>query len=326
MISNKPRTIRVAAIQMESQNGPIEANLAHATSLVNHAAEKGAKLILLPEFMPTGYIFSKIIWDNGEPKEGSTVKWLRENSKKLGVWLGCSYLEAEGDDFFNTFVLTNPDGTEAGRVRKQTPALMEAYFCKGAIGPHSIDTQLGKVGVGICYENQLSFLPQLMQKQSVDIILMPHSSPTPSQSRLYSSKAIERYNNQVREVARRNSRLVGVPVVMADKCGTWESPVPFPWSILAGKQKSSFPGLSAIVDSDGTVKAQLGREEAVIIEDVTLDPSRKVHEPPKCYGRWAFEGPRARNLFLVEEAVGRLSYSLSSARKKKARQISSSKA
>jgi len=325
MISNKARTIRVAAIQMQSNNGPIAPNLEHATPLVNHAAQKGAKLILLPEFMPTGYIFSKAIWANGEPKEGLTVKWLRENSKRLGVWLGTSFLEAEGEDFFNTFVLTNPDGNEAGRVRKQTPAALEAYFFKGGIGPHSIETELGKVGVGICYENQLSYIPQMMQKQSVDMILMPHSAPTPMQRFPFGQKQIEYYNNQLKELSHRYARLVGVPVVMVNKCGTWQSPVPLPWALLGGKQKSNFPGLSAIVDSDGTVKAQLGREEAVIVEDVTLDPSRKTHELPKCNGRWAFEGPSLMNLFPVLEASGRLSYSLSSERKKKARQISSSK-
>jgi N-carbamoylputrescine amidase len=141
----------------------------------------------------------------------------------------------------------------------------------------------------------------------------------------FGRKQIEYYNNQLKELSHRYARLVGVPVVMVNKCGTWQSPVPLPWALLGGKQKSNFPGLSAIVDSDGTVKAQLGREEAVIVEDVTLDPSRKTHELPKCNGRWAFEGPSLMNLFPVLEASGRLSYSLSSERKKKARQISSSK-
>lgn len=325
MISNKPRTIRVAAIQVESKNGPIEANLEHAISLVNRAVEKGAKLILLPELMPTGYIFSRAIWENGEPKEGPTVKWLRDYSKTLGVWLGTSFLEADGEDFFNTFVLTNPNGNEAGRVRKQTPALTEAYFFKGDIGPHSIETDLGKVGVGICYENQLSYVPQMMQKQSVDMILMPHSWPTPPQSLIFGRKQMELYNNYLKEVAYRYARLLGVPVVMVNKCGTFQSPLPFPWSLLRAKPTWSFPGLSAIVDSDGTIKTQLGREEAVIVEDVKLDPSHKIHERPKCYGRWTFEGPWTRNLSLVMEATGRLSYSLSSERKKKARQISSSR-
>ena len=123
MVEQEIRTLRVAAVQMESQNGRVEANLERATRFVDQAAEQGGKLIILPEFMPTGYVYTKDIWEGAETKEGPTVGWLRENAKRLGVWLGTSFLEAEGEDFFNTFVLMKPDGQEAGRVRKQTSAL-----------------------------------------------------------------------------------------------------------------------------------------------------------------------------------------------------------
>lgn len=321
MLREKERTLRVAAVQMESKNGLIEENLEHATPLVHQAAQEGAKLILLPEFMPTGYILTKAIWDGAEPKEGPTVKWLRENSKRLGVWLGTSFLEADGEDFFNTFVLATPDGEEAGRVRKQPPANFEAFFCRGGTGPHVMDTELGKIGVGICYENQLAYLLQIMFEQSVDLLLMPHSAPTPTQSFFFRRKLVEYFKNEmVGQVARRTALQLGVPVVMVNKCGRWQSPLP---GTPFFRQDPRFPGLSNIVDSDGTVKAQLGDEEAVIVEDVTLDPSRRTHEPPKCYGRWAREGPWLRNNMQLIESFGRLWYSLSSERKKKARKISS---
>ena len=147
-MGEKAKTVRVAAVQMESKNGLIEANLEHATRFVDKAAQKGAKLIILPEFMPTGYIFTTAIWDAAETKEGPTVSWLKESSKKLGVSLGTSFLEAEGEDFFNTFVMTTPNGEEAGRVRKQTPAFAEAYFTKGDAGSHVINTELGKIRSG----------------------------------------------------------------------------------------------------------------------------------------------------------------------------------
>lgn len=68
----------------------------------------------------------------------------------------------------------------AGSVRKQTPAAAEAYFFRGEKGSHIIETELGTIGVGICYENQLAFTPGLMCGQSVDIMLMPHSAPAPT--------------------------------------------------------------------------------------------------------------------------------------------------
>ncbi len=320
MTREKTRTIRVAAVQMASKNGLVEANLEHAASFVEQAAQKGAKLIILPEFMPTGYIFTKAIWDAGEPKEGPTVKWLKENSKKLGVWIGTSFLEAEGENFFNTFVLTNPGGEEAGRVRKQTPACFEAYFTKGDAGPHVIYTEFGKVGVGICYENQLAYLPQLMHRQSVDLMLMPHSAPTPAQSSFFPRKQAEFYNNVLKELTPRYARLFGIPTIMVNKCGPWQTPLP---GLPFAYQDSSFPGLSAIVDSDGVIKAQLRDEEAVIVEDITLDPARKTGEQPQCHGHWSMKLPWAINLFRLVEAVGGMWYSMSSDRKKRAREISS---
>jgi N-carbamoylputrescine amidase len=92
MAEDSARKLRVAAVQMESKNGLIKANLEHALPFVDEAVKKGAKLIVLPEFMPTGYIFTKAIWDAGEPKDGLTVKWLKEHSKRLGVYLGTSFL------------------------------------------------------------------------------------------------------------------------------------------------------------------------------------------------------------------------------------------
>ena len=317
------KTVRVAGIQMESKDGQIEYNLRHATSLVNDAAARGAKLILLPEFMPTGYRMTRAIWDAAEPKQGTTVEWLLQNSRRLGVWLGTSYLEAEGEDFYNTFVLAAPDGKEAGRVRKQTPAAWEAYFFKGDGGPHTIDTELGKLGVGICYENQLAYLPRLMHEASADLVLMPHSAPTPYHPIVFPKKLMVIYNEELKEIPRRLANVLGVPVVMVNKSGRWQTPVPA-LPVPFWKMDSTFPGLTTIVDSDGNVRRQLGNEEGVIVEDITLDPSRKTHVQPECHGRWAWKGPWIRNSFTLNEAFGRLSYSLSSERRKKARRISSS--
>ncbi|MGB2959900.1 MAG: hypothetical protein WBD30_13515, partial [Bacteroidota bacterium] len=63
----------------------------------------------------------------------------------------------------------------------------------------------------------------------------------------------------------------------------------------------------------------------VIVDDVTLDLARKSEEPPKCYGRWAWEGHWTRNLIQITGALGRLNYTLNSGRKKRAREISSAR-
>jgi len=314
------KTLRVAAVQMVSENDDVEGNLARATVFVEEAVSRGAKLVALPEFMPNGYVYTSELWNTAEGPDGTTLRWMKETSSRLGIWLGTSFLEAEGEDFLNSFVITNPDGGEDGRVRKQTPAFAEAFFTKGASSPHVIPTELGKIGVGICYENQLAYTPQLMYSQGVDLMLMPHSAPSPMPNPLFPARAVQKYDRDLEGLANFYASMLGIPAVLINKCGEWRSPLPL-LPFLA--QKSSFPGLTAIADSDGSMKAQLQKEEGVIVEDVTLDPARKTGTPPTGHGRWSHKVPWQMNQFRLFEFIGGLSYRHSSERKRRAREISS---
>src|SRR5262249_18103345 len=175
-------TLRIAVIQMKSLDHDIDGNLKQATTYANKAAAQGAKFVLFPEFMATGSYLSFDTWDSAEPSQGKSVQWLKATSRRLHIWLGTSFLEASGADFYDTFVLTTPSGDEAGRVRKQIPAGPEAYFFRGEVGSHVISTATGKIGVGICAENFYCFAATQFLKDSADFIVMPHSSPDMSTS------------------------------------------------------------------------------------------------------------------------------------------------
>ena len=312
----------VAAVQMRSEAGAVQANLARALPLVEEAASAGARLILLPELMPGGYVFSPAIWDGAEPAQGLTVRWLKEHGRRLSVYLGTSFLEAEGEDFFNTFVLATPDGQEAGRVRKQTPALFETCFTTGSEGPHTLETALGRIGVGICYENQQLWFARLMGSRSIDLLLMPHSAPMP-RATLFSRRKIRVLSENLSTLAPHYAQLLGVPAVFCNKCGPFESPLPG-WPFTP--RPSSFPGLSTIADSDGAVRAQLGAEEGVILAEVSLDPRRKK-TPSLRRGHWLRKMPWGTSLFCgLVEAAGRSRYRRSTARRERARAASSSSA
>ncbi|MGZ6788224.1 MAG: nitrilase-related carbon-nitrogen hydrolase, partial [Nocardioidaceae bacterium] len=50
-----PGLLRVAAAQAESRSGDLAANVATAVTLVQRAAEAGARVVVLPELFLTGY-------------------------------------------------------------------------------------------------------------------------------------------------------------------------------------------------------------------------------------------------------------------------------
>lgn len=289
---------------MPSRNGDVDGNLARAEPHVEEAARRGARLVLLPELLPTGYLLSTEIWRAAEPADGSTARWLAAQARRHGVFVGTSFLEADGDDFFNTFVLATPDGREAGRVRKQTPAVFEAFVTRGDAGAHVVDTTLGRIVVGICYENQLAYMPRLCAEAGADLVLMPHSAPSPERSNRLLARDVAVYEETLRTIPQWFASGLGVPVVMANKCGPWRSPVPL---VPFGAQDSKFPGFSKIVDSDGCVLAALGGEEGVLVADVTPDPARR-RPAPAAFGHWARRVPRSTGFLRVIEAVGGVSY------------------
>lgn len=125
--------------------------------------------MVLRELFTTGYIPNESIWNPAEPQNGPTVLWLQQTSKQLGVYLGAGVPEMDGKDFFNTFVLCDRSGQAAGRVSKIET---ESYVFNRTFGSQIIHTALGKIGVGICADNQMvSFLKQ-MAAEDIDLLLM----------------------------------------------------------------------------------------------------------------------------------------------------------
>src|SRR5262245_545181 len=104
------RILRIAVVQMKSLDHDIEGNLRQATTYADEAAARGAQFVLFPEFMATGSYLSFDTWDSAERSQGKSVQWLKSTSGRLHIWLGASFLEASGSDFYDTFVLTAPSG------------------------------------------------------------------------------------------------------------------------------------------------------------------------------------------------------------------------
>ena len=147
-----------------------------------------------------------------------------------------------------------PDGAEADRVRKAVPAEAEAYFFRGYDNPHVIDTSIGRIGIGICAENYYCQLPTQLIRRSADLILMPHSAPHMSRSGGLPQPPGTR-------LASWYAKKLGIPVAMVNKVGRSYKPPP-------NEISGFFPGLSAIVDSEGTVKRSMDDKEGVSVSPI----------------------------------------------------------
>ena len=309
------RTLRVAVVQMRSANGDTAGNLERAEGFARRAAARGAKVILFPEMMPSGYTLYYDVWDSAEPSDGPTARWLRKTAHRLSAWVGTSFLEADGEDFYNTFVLAGPDG-EAGRVRKQVPADAEAYFFRGEGGSHVIDTPLGRIGVSICAEGYYCFIAEQMRRLSADIVLMPHSAPDCSASGGLPAAPGTHLGFWY-------ARHLGVPVAFVNKVGPFRTRT---LSSPPGETVGVFPGLSAIIDSDTRVLDEMGGAEGIGLADVVLDPGHKTSAASVCTGagiaELAIGGAEGVAAVAQVQAQGAKFYAASDLRRRKALAIS----
>jgi len=112
-------------------------------------------LLVLPEFFATGYQFvsQDEVADLSEPvPQGETTEFLAGISKEKGLYIAAGLPERDGDIFYNSAVLTGPEGF-IGSYRKTHLFFEEnLYFTPGNSGFRVWDTKIGRIGIMICFD------------------------------------------------------------------------------------------------------------------------------------------------------------------------------
>jgi N-carbamoylputrescine amidase len=249
--------------------------------------------------------------------------WLARMARQYKMHIGASYLEADGDDFFNTFALMAPEGHVAGRVRKESLPGFEGWFFRGCSRPKVIETDLGRIGVGICHDNNTGRFMRRLAAARVDLLLMPHSQPCIRMGRL--QLVGEHGRKLLGGIAGFYARVFGIPTVMANKAAGEDSSSPIPWAPLL-RFGFHYMGLSTICNAAGDVCEQLEEGEGVAVGEVMLDAQRKRRPERLPSGYWAQSPPAfsgfpgiSAALFQMMECTGRVAYTLSGSRRAAAR-------
>jgi predicted amidohydrolase len=145
--------MKVAAVQHDVVWEDTDANLARLAPLVEKAVALGARLVALCETFSTG--FSMNTDKTGEPRDGPTSSWMREQAARHGSWVCGSVPEraAEGQRPFNTFVLSGPDGTvhRYEKIHPFTHAGEQQHFSAGS-QRRTFDVDGVRLSPFVCYD------------------------------------------------------------------------------------------------------------------------------------------------------------------------------
>lgn len=256
------REIAVAALQfaMAEDEG---ANLATAERLVREAASRGARLILLPELFAGRYFCvteEPRHLAGALPFEGNpVVARFAALARELSVVLPVSFFERAGQARFNSVAVADADGAVLGLYRKshipQGPGYEEKfYFSPGDTGFRVWDTAVGRIGVGICWDQWFPEAARAMALMGAEVLLYPSAIGSEPEAPGWDSQP--HWETVMRGHAGANL----MPLVASNRVGLEPQ----------GGREVTFYGSSFVAGPTGDVLARGSRdgEEAVI---ATLD-------------------------------------------------------
>lgn len=173
------RVLRVAGLAVQKREFDCEANIRELEELVKRAADNGAQILVTPEGFLEGYIVQTegltVEQYAGVAQEipgGYYYERIAEIARKDSVYLAAGMAEKENGLFYNTCALIGPDGKLIGKYRKSHTLDDEPLNTLGDEF-QVFDTELGKIGIMICYDRQLPETARLLTLHGADIILNP---------------------------------------------------------------------------------------------------------------------------------------------------------
>lgn len=178
--------ICVAAVQMVSTTN-VEQNLVAAAQLIEEAARRGARLVVLPEYF---CLMGKRDRDKVAMREadgkGPIQDFLAEQAARRQIWLFGGTLPLVAPDperVFNSVLVFDPTGRRVARYdkihlfsfRNGDEAYDEARTIAAGREPVSVQCTIGetsiRVGLSVCYD--LRFPELYRQLQGADLIIVP---------------------------------------------------------------------------------------------------------------------------------------------------------
>jgi len=200
-MGEKAETVKVAVVQASPILFNREATLEKACGLIREASEKGVDLILFPEAFipayPRGLGFGAVVgsrsgagrrtfqryWANAVDVPGAATEMLGEAAREAGVYLAVGVIERDcrfrTGTLYCTLLYFGTDGALLGMHRKLKPTGSERLIWGEGDGSTLpvLETNIGKVGGLICWENYMPLARMSMYGKGVEIYLAPTADP-----------------------------------------------------------------------------------------------------------------------------------------------------
>ena len=185
-------SVRVAAAAADTKSGRLNENVEKLAHWSAQAAQAGAQVVLFPELSLTGFI-------PNHPR-GEHEPWLRQAlaagrrtalrldapaiaslqsiAARHELLICVGLLEDAGNLLYNAQLLIGPAGI-VGHWRKLHVPMFEMPFYNGGSVAPVVSSNLGRLGVNICFDALIPESTRLLAVQNAEIVLMPFAADPP---------------------------------------------------------------------------------------------------------------------------------------------------
>ena len=272
---NEP--VKVACVQAEPVVLQREATIEKIAALAHEAAGVGARLALFPEAFVPVYptnrwvrflaggadvkpVFGRLARESIEVPSAATER-LAGIAREEGIWLAVGANELAGGTLYNSLLVFGPDSGLVVHHRKLMPTNHErlVWGLGDGQGLEAVQTDLGRVGGLICWENLMPLARFALYQSGVEVYLAPTADDS------------ESWHESIRHIAR-ESRAFVLSCCVFQRASSYPDDVP-----LAEGPELLGRGGSAILAPDGSYLAgPLWDEEGILYAE--LDPQRLYEE------------------------------------------------
>lgn len=167
--------VTIACAQFEPHVGELEENRNKSCQLIENAVEKGSNFIVLPELANSGYVFNSREEARSLSEEipnGETAEKWEELAIEHGAYVIGGYAEKETNQLYNSSILIGPEGY-IGTHRKVHLWNEEKLWFEPGNNIEVFNTDIGRIGMQICYDQWFPELTRIQAAKGADIIAEP---------------------------------------------------------------------------------------------------------------------------------------------------------
>jgi predicted amidohydrolase len=257
----RTRKIPVACIQTRAHDrDAFSAAWPRIVALVDEAAARGAKLIVLPEATVPGYVLGSAAVPDEQLRSASAD--VCRIARTHGTTIVYGSAKNAGGTTLNAALVVGPEGAEIGFAAKQFLWHFDRrWFAPGA-SLEPVETPLGRLGLLVCADGRIPTIAATLVERGAELLVMPTAWVTSGRD----PGALE--NVQADLMINVRARENGVPFVAANKSGVELESV-------------AYCGKSALVDASGRTVARAGeRSEEILLGELEIGVRPPAARPP----------------------------------------------